>query len=94
MELAFLTPLLKDSTDSISGGVTIDDEGVLETQLMKNRGHTDSIDKGLEGRFMLIFPMEMAPFCAVGDQSIERCGEQTEVVNVHAVEIKESEKGT
>ena len=37
MELAFLTPLLKDGANRISGGVTINDEGILEMRLTKDQ---------------------------------------------------------
>ena len=94
MELAFLTPLLKDSADSVSGGVAIYDERVLKTWLTKNGGRTDGVDKGLEGGFVLVFPMKMTTFRIVSDQSVEWCGEHTEIADIHVVEIKESKKGT
>ena len=93
MELAFLTPLLKDGADSIGRGIAIDDKGVFKLWLMKDRGHTNSIDKGLEGGLVLIFPVKATSFCAMGHQSIKWCGKHTEVINVHSVEIEEPEKG-
>ena len=43
MELAFLIPLLKDSANSVSGGVAIDGELVLESGLSQNRGGANGV---------------------------------------------------
>ena len=43
MELAFLIPLLKDGADSISGGVAINRELVLESGLSQDGGGADSV---------------------------------------------------
>ena len=94
MELAFLTPLLKDGADSISGGVTIDDESFLKTWLTKDGGRADSVDEGLEGGFVLIFPKKTAALHTVCDQGIEQCGKHTEIVDIHVIEVKESKEST
>ena len=57
MELAFLTPLLKDGANRISRGVAINNEGVLKTWLSKNGCCADGVDKGLKGRFVFMIPM-------------------------------------
>ena len=87
MELAFLTPLLKDSTDSVSRGVAINNEGVLEAWLTKNQSRTNCINKGLKSGFVFVIPNEMASLCAMGDQCVEWCGKHTKIPDVHAVEI-------
>ena len=92
MELAFLTPLLKDGADCVGGGVTIDDEGIFEARLMKDWGGANSVDKGLEGGLMFVVPMEAAALRTVGNQHIEWGREHAEILNVHAVEIEETEK--
>ena len=71
MELAFLTLLLKDGADSISGGVAIDDEGVIKTGLMKDWSHTNSVDEHLEGGFVFLFPVEFAAFRAKRNKSVK-----------------------
>ena len=43
MELAFLIPLLKDGADSVSGGVTVNCELVLEPGLSQDRGGTNRV---------------------------------------------------
>ena len=90
MELAFFTPLLKDSANSVSGGVAIKDEGVLKTRLVQNRGHTDCVDKSLKGGFMFGFPMETAASCAVSNESVEWCSDHAEITNVHPIEVEET----
>ena len=94
MELAFLTLLLKDGADSVSGGVAINDKGVLETGLSKDRGGTYGINECLEGRFMFIFPTEFATLGAECDEGIERGGQKTKVPDVHAIKIEETQEGT
>ena len=94
MELAFLTPLLKDSANGISGGVAINNKGVIETRLAENRGGADGVNQGLKSRFMFIFPMKMATFHAVSHKSVKRGGEHAEIMNVHVVKVEETEECT
>ena len=88
VELAFLTPLLKDGAKSVSGGITIDDEGFIKTWLTKDGGGADGVDEGIKGGFVFVFPMELAPFCTMGNEHIEWGGEHTEIANIHAVEVE------
>ena len=74
MELAFLTLLLKDGADCVSGGVAINYEQVLEMRLTKNGGRTNGIDKCLKGGFVLVFPIELTTLGAEGDERVERGG--------------------
>ena len=90
MELAFLTLLLKDGADSVSGGVAIDNEGIFEAGLAEDRGRTNSINKRLKGRFVFIFPVEFATLSAKRDKCIERGSEGAKIPNVHAIEIEET----
>ena len=94
MELAFLTPLLKDGAQSVSGGVAINNEGFIETGLSKNRGGANGVDKSVKRSFVLVIPVVSATFGAVGDECIKWDGEHTKIANVHAVEIEKTEKGT
>ena len=94
MELAFLTPLLKNGAESISGGVTIKDKGFLKTWLSKNGGGAYGVNEGVKHGFVFIVPVKLATFSAVGDKRIKRGGEHAEVTNVHSVEVEETEKGT
>ena len=43
MELAFLIPLLKDGANSVSGGVAIDHESVLESGLSQDGGSANGV---------------------------------------------------
>ena len=90
MELAFLTLLLKDGANCVSRSVTINDEGIFKSWLAKDRGCANRVNKSLESGLVLIFPMEMTTFRAVGDKSIERRREHTEIANVHSIEIEEA----
>ena len=94
MELAFLTPLLKNGAESVGGGVTIKNEGFLEAWLSENRGGAYCIDEGVKRGFMFIVPVELAAFSAVGNKRVKRCGKHAEVTNVHSVEVEKAEKGT
>ena len=67
MELAFLTPLLKDGAHHISGSVAINDKGVFKMRLSEDWGSANGIDKGLEGGFVFIFPVEPTPFGTVSN---------------------------
>jgi hypothetical protein len=49
VELAFLTLLLKDGANSVSGSVAIHREWVLETGLTEDWSRTDGVDERLEG---------------------------------------------
>ena len=89
MELAFLTPLLKDSANGISRGVTINNKGVIEMGLAENWGCADSIDQGLKSRFVFIIPVKMTTFHAVSHKGVEWGSERTEITNIHAVKVEE-----
>ena len=75
VELAFLTLLLKDGADSVSGGVAIDYKWVLETGLSKDGGHTDGIDERLKRGLMFIFPKKLATLSAKCDEHVEGSGQ-------------------
>ena len=90
MELAFLTLLLKNSTDSICGGVAINDEWVVKTWLMKDQGHANGINKVLKGRLVFLLPVEFTAFSTICNERIEGSGQKTEISNVHAVEVEEA----
>ena len=92
MELAFLTLLLKDGADSVSGGVAINNKRIFESGLTKDRGRANSVHKGLKGGFVFVFPMEFATFGAKRDKCIERGGQSAEIPNVHAIEVEETEE--
>ena len=94
MELAFLTLLLKDGADSVSGGVAINNERVLESGLAKDRGRANGIHKGLKGGFVFVFPMKFATFGTERDECVEGSGQSAEISNVHAVEVEETEEGS
>jgi hypothetical protein len=94
MELAFLTLLLKDGAQSISGGVAIDNEGFLKTGLPENWGGTNGVNKSVKRGFVFVVPMESAAFSAVGDECIKWGGEHAEIADIHAVEVEETEKST
>ena len=74
MELAFLTLLLKDGADGVSGGVAIDDKRILEAGLTKDRGCTNGIYKCLKGGFVFVFPMKFATLGAKCDERIKGGG--------------------
>ena len=71
MELAFFTLLLKDGANSISRGVAIYDEWVLETRLSEDRGGTNGIYERLKGAFVFVVPMKFATFRAECDEGVE-----------------------
>ena len=91
MELAFLTLLLKDGADRVSGCVAINNKGVFKARLTKDGSSAYSINKSLEGGFVLVFPMKLATFGTKGDECVKRGGEHTEVPNIHAIEIEEAQ---
>ena len=70
MELAFLTLLLKDGADSVSGGVAIYNERVFEAGLAKDGGRADGVNKGLEGGFVFILPVEATALRAKRDKGV------------------------
>ena len=94
MELAFLTPLLKNGAKSISRGVAINNEGFLEAWLSENGSSANDVDKRVECGFMFVVPVESAAFSTMGNQRIERGGEHAKVANIHAVEVEKTEKST
>ena len=74
MELAFLTLLLKDGADSVSGGVAIDDEGLIETGLTENRSRANGVDEHLEGGLVFTFPVEFAALRAKRNECVKGGG--------------------
>ena len=94
MELAFLTLLLKDGADSVSGGVAINNERLLEAGLSKNRGGAHSIDKSVKRGLVFIIPMKSAPFSTVGDECVKWGGEHAKVADIHAIKVEETKEGT
>jgi hypothetical protein len=74
VELAFLTLLLKDGADGVSGGVAINNERVLEARLTKDRGRADGIHKCLKGGFVFVFPMKFATLGAKRDERVKGGG--------------------
>ena len=88
MELAFLTLLLKDGAESISGGI----EQVIETWLTKDGGGANGIDKGIKCGFVFICPMEFAPLCAMGHKCIEWGSKHAEIVDIHAIEVEKAQE--
>ena len=93
MELAFLTPLLKNGAKSIGRGVAINNKGFLEAWLSEDGGGAYRIDEGIKHSFVFIVPVKLATLSAVGDKHIKRDGEHTEVVNVHSVEVEKAKEG-
>jgi hypothetical protein len=89
VELAFLTLLLKDGANRVSGGVAINNKRVLETRLAKNGSGANGVDECLEGSFVFVFPVKFAAFRAESHESIEGGGQHTEISNVHAIKIEE-----
>jgi hypothetical protein len=92
MELAFLTPLLKDGAKSVSGGVAINNEGLFKMWLSKNRSGANGVDESVKHGFMFVIPVESAAFSAVGYECIERGGEHAKVANIHPVEVEKTEE--
>ena len=92
MELAFLTPLLKDGAKSVSGGVTINNKGLIKTGLMKDRGGANGIDKSVEHRFVCVVPVKFASFRAVCNKGIQRGSEHAEITDIHVVEIEKPQE--
>jgi hypothetical protein len=74
VELAFLTLLLKDRADSVSGGVAINGEGLIKTRLTEDRSHTNGVDKHLKGGLVFTFPVEFAAFRAKCNECVEGGG--------------------
>ena len=74
MELAFLTLLLKDGADSVSGGVAIDYKRIFEAGLSKDRSGANGVDECLKGRFVFVFPMEFATLGTECDEGIKGGG--------------------
>ena len=93
MELAFLTPLLKDGANSVGGGIAINYKGFVEAGLSKDGSSADSVDEGVERGFMFIIPMESASLHAMGDEGVKWGSKHTEIANVHAIKVEEAEKG-
>ena len=93
MELAFLTPLLKNGAESIGRGVAINDKGFLKAWLSEDGGGANRIDEGVERGFMFIVPVELATLGAVGNERVKRGGEHAEITNVHLVEVEKAEEG-
>ena len=87
VELAFLIPLLKDGANSVSGGVAIDRETVLESGLSQDRGGTNRIHQGVERGFKFVVPVKLPSFRAVSDKRIKRCGQHAEISDIHAIKI-------
>ena len=93
MELAFLTPLLKDGAKSVSRGIAINDKGFFEAWLSENGGSAYRINEGIKRSFMFIVPVKPATFSAVGNKCVQRSGEHAKVTNVHPVEVEKTEEG-
>ena len=92
MELAFLTPLLKDGTQSVSGGIAINNEGFFKMGLSEDGGGANGVNESVKRGFVLVIPMESASLSTMGDKCIEWGGEHTEIADVHAIEVEEPEK--
>ena len=92
MKLAFLTPLLKDGTKSVSGGVAINNEGFLEAWLSENWSGANSVNESIKRGFMFVVPVESATFSTMGDEHIEWGREHTEVMDIHAVKVEKTEE--
>ena len=92
MELAFLTLLLKDGANRVSGGVAINNERVLEAGLTKDRGRANGIYKGLKGGFVFVFPIKFASFGTKRDERVKGGGQSAEVANVHAIEVEKAQE--
>ena len=94
MELAFLTPLLKDGANCIGGGIAINNEGVFEMWLLEHWGCADSIHQGLKSGFVFKVPVETTTFGTMRNESIKRCSEHAEVTNIHAIKVEETEESS
>jgi hypothetical protein len=92
VELAFLIPLLKDRSHCVGRGVTIHNEGVLELGLSKYRGGADSVFQGCKSLFMIVVPIKLPPPRAMGNERIERCGQDAEPSDIHPVKVEEAEE--
>ena len=92
MELAFLTPLLKDGAKSVSRGVAINDEWFIEMWLAKDRCGANGVNEGIECGFMFIFPMEFASLCTMGDKCVEWGSEHAEIANIHAIKVEKAQE--
>ena len=64
MELAFLTPLLKNGTKSIGGGVAVNDKGFFKAGLLKDGGGAYRIDEGVKRGFVFIIVKALAGLSA------------------------------
>ena len=87
MELAFLIPLLKDSTNRKGRGITVNDELFFKLGLVQDRGSADSVDKGLECGIMFIIPVKLPSLCAMGNKHVEWCGQDAKSANVHPIKV-------
>jgi hypothetical protein len=92
MELAFLTPLLKNGAESVSGGIAINDKGFLKAWLAKDGGGANRIDEGVKHGSMFIVPVELATLSAMGHERVKRGGEHAKTVDIHSVEIEKAKK--
>jgi hypothetical protein len=93
VELAFLTLLLKNGADSVSGGVAIDNKWVFKTGLTKDWSRANGVHECLEGRLVFGFPVKTTPFHAEGDESVQRSSEHAKVPDIHPIEVEEAQKG-
>jgi hypothetical protein len=89
VELAFLTPLLKDGAKSVGGGVAINNEGVFETRLSEDGGGADGVNESVKCGFVFVVPMKSATFSAMGYECVEWGRKHAEIANVHAIEVEE-----
>ena len=92
MELAFLTPLLKDGANCVNRGVAINNEGLFKMRLSEYWGCADSIHQGLKSGFVFRVPMETTSLGTMCNEGVKWCSEHTKVQNVHAVEVEETEE--
>ena len=90
MELAFLTPLLKNGAESIGRGIAINNKRFLETRLAENGGGTHRINESIKRSFVFVVPVEFAPFRTVGNECIKRGGQHAKVANVHLVKVEKT----
>ena len=94
MEFAFLIPLLKDGTDSISGGVAINRELIFESRLSQDRGGANRVHQGVECGFKFIIPIKLPSFRTMSNKGIERCGQHAKVADIHAIKVQEAEESS
>ena len=92
MELAFLTPLLKNGAESIGGGVAINNKGFLEAWLSENGSSANGVDESIKCSFVFIIPVESAAFSTVSDERVEQGSEHAEVANIHSVKVEKAKK--